>query len=67
MKLEIEKRLVAHDGFLKGVIWDPVGQYLATQADDNSMRIWRTTDWQLEQDIRKPFVDCPKPNLLRPS
>jgi hypothetical protein len=32
-------------------VFDPVGQYLATQADDNSLKIWRTDDWQLERDI----------------
>lgn len=31
------------------------------------MRIWRTDDWQLQAEIRDPFVDCPKPNLLRPT
>jgi protein HIRA/HIR1 len=36
------------------------GQYLATQADDNSLKIWRTDDWQLERDITEPFEDAPK-------
>lgn len=30
--LELLRRLDQHQGFVKGVCWDPVGQYLATQV-----------------------------------
>lgn len=48
-----------HQGFVKGVCWDPVGEFLATGSDDRSVRIWRTTDWQLEAEVRKPFDHSP--------
>lgn len=59
------KRLDQHQGFVKGVVWDPVGQYLATQSDDRTVKIWRTNDWQLEADIKQPFVDCPTSTFFR--
>lgn len=30
--LELLRKLDQHQGFVKGVCWDPVGQYLATQV-----------------------------------
>lgn len=35
-----------------------VGKYLASQSDDKTVRIWRTTDWKCEQIITEPFDDC---------
>ncbi|TFY54282.1 hypothetical protein EVJ58_g8960 [Rhodofomes roseus] len=53
------RRIDQHQGFVKGVCWDPVGEFLATGSDDRSVRIWRTTDWQLEAEVRKPFDHSP--------
>lgn len=33
--------LVGHQGFVKGVAWDPLGEYIASQSADNSIKIWR--------------------------
>ncbi|KAA8592417.1 hypothetical protein FQN60_017872 [Etheostoma spectabile] len=41
-----------------GLTWDPVGKYIASQADDHSLRVWRTMDWQMEANITKPFSEC---------
>lgn len=38
--------------------WDPVGKYIASQSDDKSLRIWRTSDWQQQEVVKEPFVDC---------
>ncbi|KAI0280436.1 WD40 repeat-like protein [Russula aff. rugulosa BPL654] len=54
-----------HHGFVKGVCWDPVGEFLATQSDDRSVKIWRTTDWQMEAEVRKPFEDSPGSTFFR--
>ena len=43
---------------VKGVTWDPVGKYLASQSDDKSLRVWRTSDWQQETVVTEPFVEC---------
>ena len=43
---------------MKGVIFDPVGKYLATQSDDRTLRIWRCSDWQEETCVTKPFAEC---------
>lgn len=49
------KILRGHHGLVKGVTWDPVGRYLATQADDKTLIVWRTSDWSQETVITKPF------------
>ncbi|XP_050301277.1 protein HIRA homolog isoform X2 [Anthonomus grandis grandis] len=50
--------LTNHTGLVKGVTWDPVGKYLASQSDDKSLRIWRTSDWNQQEVITDPFIDC---------
>ena len=52
--------LRGHTGLVKGLTWDPVGKYIASQADDHSLRVWRTMDWQMEANITKPFSEVQK-------
>ncbi len=43
-------RRLGHEGFVKGVAWDPVGKYLAAQVDGGEMKatvVWRVRDWQV--------------------
>ena len=42
---------------MKGVTWDPVGRYVASQADDKTLRVWRTQDWGQEVSVSKPFEE----------
>lgn len=51
-------RINAHAGLVKGVAWDPVGTYFASQSDDKTLKIWRTLDWSLEKSIDEPFKQC---------
>lgn len=55
--------LRGHTGLVKGLTWDPVGKYIASQADDHSLRVWRTVDWQMEANITKPFSEVNKSTL----
>ncbi|KAI1901111.1 hypothetical protein AGOR_G00056830 [Albula goreensis] len=55
---EMVTALKGHTGLVKGLTWDPVGKYIASQADDHSLKVWRTMDWQLETNITKPFSEC---------
>lgn len=55
--------LRGHTGLVKGLTWDPVGKYIASQADDHSLRVWRTVDWQMEANITKPFSEVNKSAL----
>eukprot|EP01136_Pigoraptor_vietnamica_P029126 Opistho-1_new@87080 len=48
-------RLQEHSSFVKGVTWDPAGQFLASQSEDLTMRIWRTKDWKVEAVVKRPF------------
>ncbi|KXN91799.1 Protein HIR1 [Leucoagaricus sp. SymC.cos] len=63
--LERLHKIDQHQGFVKGVCWDPVGEFLATQSDDRSVKIWRTTDWGMEAEVRKPFEDSPGSTFFR--
>ena len=59
------KKLDLHQGFVKGVCWDPAGEFLATQSDDRTVRIWRTVDWGLEATVDKPFDKSPGSTFFR--
>ena len=39
--------LRGHTSLVKGVAWDPIGSFMASQSDDKSVIIWRTGDWSL--------------------
>jgi protein HIRA/HIR1 len=52
---------VEHQGLAKGVAWDPLGNYLASQGDDG-VRVWRTSNWSQEAYISKNLVDSPQQN-----
>lgn len=49
------KELNGHKGLIKGVAWDPRGQYLASQSEDKSVIFWRTSDWKIEGTLKQPF------------
>lgn len=55
MYLDVIHKLTKHTGWVKGVSWDPMGRFIATQSDDKSLIVWRTSDWTVEIEIRKPF------------
>ena len=42
---------------VKGVTWDPIGKYLASQSDDQTVRIWRTYNWKAETVVSEPFKE----------
>jgi len=50
--------LARHSSFVKGVSWDPVGRYLASQSDDKSVIIWNVESWEPVRIITDPFVKC---------
>ncbi|OMJ08099.1 Protein hir1 [Smittium culicis] len=49
------KKISEHTQFVKGLAFDPTGELLASQSDDRSMKIWKTSDWSLETSIHEPF------------
>ncbi|KAJ1932628.1 HIR complex subunit, partial [Linderina macrospora] len=50
-------KLQGHSQFVKGVTFDPAGKYVATQSDDKTLKVWRTSDWKLQTTVSKPFQD----------
>jgi protein HIRA/HIR1 len=57
--------LTAHVGFVKGVAWDPMGTYLASQGDDG-VRVWRTASggWAQVAHIEAPFSAASRTNFF---
>lgn len=56
-----------HNGMVKGLAWDPVGKYLATQGDggeEKAVVIWRVRDWQMEGKTEKPFRNAPDETMF---
>ena len=49
-------RGAGHESFVKGVAWDPIGTYLASQSDDKSVIVWRCEDWAVAARVRDPFL-----------
>ena len=41
---------------MKGVVWDPVGKYLASQSDDRSVVIRTVEGWETASVAKEPFV-----------
>ncbi|XP_021845479.1 protein HIRA isoform X2 [Spinacia oleracea] len=39
--------LRGHSSLVKGVTWDPIGSFIASQSDDKTVIVWKTTDWSL--------------------
>ena len=59
--------LRGHTSLVKGVFFDPVGKYLASQSDDKTLRIWKTSDWSQEVVIGEPFQESgATTHVLRP-
>ena len=50
--------ITGHKNMVKGVAWDPLGQFLASQADAEGVFIWRTSDWKCIQQISEPFKEA---------
>ncbi|CEH15918.1 Histone transcription regulator HIRA, WD repeat superfamily [Ceraceosorus bombacis] len=54
------KKIDGHAGFVKGVVWDPVGAFLATASDDKSVRIWNVEKGFTEEVVvTAPFKTSP--------
>ncbi|KAF8466282.1 hypothetical protein JB92DRAFT_3135810 [Gautieria morchelliformis] len=51
---------------IKGLLMVCAGiEYLTTQSDDKTVKIWHTTDWVLEATIDKPFKESPGSTFFR--
>ena len=49
--------LEGHKSYVKGVAWDPIGTYIASQSDDKSIIIWRCSDWSIIYVVTSPFEE----------
>lgn len=44
---------------LKGVAWDPRGEFVSAQSNEGHLYIWRTSDWRLESIFSTPYTTIP--------
>jgi hypothetical protein len=46
-----------HQGFVKGVAWDPISRYLASAGDDRAVIVWRVGgSWGIEATVTQDFT-----------
>ena len=50
----LARMLGGHEGHVKGVAWDPLGRYLASQGDDG-VRVWAADGWAQVAHIEHYF------------
>nr|UXY87171.1 hira [Cryptomonas sp.] len=52
-------KLLGHEGWVKGICWDPTGRFLASQSDDKKIIIWKSSSWKtikiIKINSKKPF------------
>lgn len=46
-----------HTGIVKGVSWDPIGKFLASQSADRTVKIWAIDGWDCVKTIVEPFAE----------
>ncbi|KAJ3636352.1 hypothetical protein Zmor_004520 [Zophobas morio] len=63
--VEQQAVLRGHTNMVKGVSWDPIGEFIATQSDDRSVIIWRTRDWSIEARITRGFENTSSSTFFR--
>lgn len=42
---------------LKGLVWDPLGKYIAAQSSEGHVFIWRMHDWRLQTVLTAPYAE----------
>ena len=57
--------LQGHRSMVKGVSWDPIGRYLASQGDDRAVVVWEQRDWTEAARIEAPFQRSTAKTLFR--
>ncbi|CAO3591956.1 unnamed protein product [Absidia cylindrospora] len=62
--VEVNK-ITQHSGFVKGIAFNPAGKYLASQSDDKKVKIWRTSNWHKEAEVKDPFYKASGTSFFR--
>lgn len=57
--------LQGHQAWAKGLAWDPIGRYIASQGDDRAVLLWSTRDWTQVKRVEAPFQKATEKTLFR--
>ena len=49
----------------KGVAWDPIGRYIASQGDDRAAILWDAREWRETARVAAPFERTSQKTLFR--
>lgn len=56
---QLVKRISHHESFVKGISWDPTGEYIASQSDDLTLRIYSLKEDKEVVNIKEYFKNTP--------
>ena len=47
--------LRAHDNYVKGISFDPLGKYLVSSGSDNIINVWDADTWEVTEKLTEPM------------
>lgn len=62
ISFKLIKVIEGHHTFVGGLAFDPMGQFLASQSFDHTLKVWKLSTFGVEKSIAKPFEQMPTGN-----
>ena len=63
--MHLDQNVYASLIYIKASSRVSVGEFLAAQLDDRTVKIWKTSDLSIEAEVKKPFEDSPGSTFFR--
>jgi len=59
------RTLSDHSSFVKGISFDPFGNFLASASADNKIVVWKCENWKAECTLTEPMQGCSDETIFR--